>query len=388
MIFLAACGQKSNPQNNANATAPVKVETAIAQIRPMERTISVTGSFTARERATLSVKVPGRLETLAVDVGSVIKKGDRLAQIERADYELRLRQAEATLSQARARLGLSPEGDDDKVDLEKTPVVQQAQALLGEAKKNLERVKQLATEKIAAQSELDAMESAHTVALGRYQDALQDVRERQALVVQRRAELDVAHKQLLDSTILAPFDGVVQQRRASLGEFLEMGTPLMVVAAIDPLRLQLLIPERESSHVAVGQSIHVTVGGSTNVFSAHLDRVSPMLSESNRMLLAEADLPKSPELRPGLFAQAVIVVQTNQPALTIPESAIASFVGLEKAFVIKDGAAVEKSIVTGRRERGYVEVISGLSSGQKVILGAAKLRSGQPVSEEGNATSR
>jgi len=354
----------------------------------MERTITVTGSFNARERATLSVKVPGRLEKIEVDVGSVVKKGDLLAQIEREDYELHVRQAEATLAQARARLGLASNADDDKIDLEKTPVVQQAKALLGEAQKNRDRVIELTKEKIASAAELDSVEAAYTVALGKYQDALQDVRERQALLVQRRAELEVARKQLFDSTILSPFDGIVQQRRASLGEFLAMGTPLLVVATIDPLRLQLQIPERESSHVAPGQPIRVTVGGSTNIFSARLDRVSPMLSESNRMLMAEADVPAAPALRPGLFAQAVIIIKTNDPALGIPESAVTSFIGLEKAFVIKDGVAVEKGINTGRRERGYVEVLSGIGEGERVIVDAEKIRAGQPVTEEADAKAR
>jgi len=386
-LSVWSCGQNPGKITVAAGSARI-VKTVPAEFRPMERTITVTGSFNARERATLSVKVPGRLEKIEVDVGSVVKKGDLLAQIEREDYELHVRQAEATLAQARARLGLASNADDDKIDLEKTPVVQQAKALLGEAQKNRDRVIELTKEKIASAAELDSVEAAYTVALGKYQDALQDVRERQALLVQRRAELEVARKQLFDSTILSPFDGIVQQRRASLGEFLAMGTPLLVVATIDPLRLQLQIPERESSHVAPDQPIRVTVGGSTNIFSAQLDRVSPMLSESNRMLVAEADVPATPALRPGLFAQAVIVIKTNDPALGIPESAVTSFIGLEKAFVIKDGVAVEKGINTGRRERGYVEVLSGIGEGERVIVDAEKIRAGQPVTEEADAKAR
>ena len=388
-VFICSCGQKSKPEKKtSDAGAARIVRTAKAQFLPIARTVTVTGSFAARERATLSVKVPGRLEKIEVDVGSVVKKGDLLAQIDRADYELRVRQSEATLAQARARLGLPPQGDDDKMDLEETPVIRQAKALLDEARKNLDRVKKLTMEKIAAQAELDSVEAAYTVALGKSQDALQDVRERQALLGQRRAELNLARKQLADSTIRAPFDGVVQQRRASLGEFLEMGAPFLVLAAIDPLRLQLQIPERESIHVAPGQPIRVTVGGSTNVYFAHLNRVSPMLSESNRMLVAEADVPATPALRPGLFAQAAIVINTNDPALCIPESAVTSFVGLEKVFVIQDEKAFEKSINTGRRERGFVEVLSGIGARDVVILEAGKIRSGQPVTEEADAKAR
>ncbi|MDB6025055.1 MAG: Macrolide export protein MacA [Verrucomicrobiales bacterium] len=390
ILLNTSCGQKpaSSAPKDSDAGAPVPVKTAQAQIRPMERTVTVTGSFNAREQSTLSVKIPGRLQKIVVDIGSVVSKGDLLAQIDPGDYELRVKQAEAALSQARARLGLSPQGDDDKIDPEKTPTIQQAKAVLEEARKNRDRIKQLTQEKILAQAELDTVEAAYTVAVGKYQDAMQDVRERQALLVQRRAELNIAQKQLIDTTITSPFDGIIQQRRASPGEFLATGIPLLSIAAVNPLRLRLEVPERESSRIAPGQPIRVTVGGNTNVYTAEISRVSPMLSESNRMLVVEADVPLAAGLKPGLFAQAVIVINTNDPALVVPESAIASFVGIEKAFIIKDHKALEKSITTGRRKNGLVEVRSGLASGDSVILNPTKMRSGQTVVEEADAKTR
>ncbi len=392
LCFILGCGDKdkatSSASKESDATTVRAVKTFTAQVRPMERSITVTGSFNARERSTLSVKVPGRLDTMAVDIGSVVAKGDVLAQIEKEDYVLKVKQAEALLTQARVRLGLSPEGNDDQIDTEKTATVQQAQAVLDEALANRDRIKALTKEKISAQAELDTAEAAYRVALGKYQDALHDVRERKGLLVQRRAELNLAQKQMVDSTIRAPFDGVVQQRRASPGEFLEMGTPLLVIAAVNPLRLQLEVPERESTRISVGQPIRITVSEDTNVYSAVVSRVSPMLSESNRMLVVEADAPGAPTLRPGLFAEASIVVSTNDPALSIPTNAVTSFVGLQKAFIVKEGKAVEKSITIGRRRNGLVEVINGIAPGDKVILDPAKIRSGQSVTEEADAKAR
>jgi RND family efflux transporter MFP subunit len=352
----------------------------------MERTITVMGSFMAREEAILSVKVPGRLESIAVDIGSIVKKGDLLAQIERQDYELRVKQAEAALAQARARLGLQQ--GDDRIDLEKTPTVLQAKALLEDATKSRDRVKELTQSKVLAQSELDTVQAEYTVAFNKYQDALQDVRERQALVVQRRAELDLAQQQLVDSTIRAPFDGIVQQREASPGEFLATGTPLLVIASVDPLRLRLEVPERESIKIAPNQKIRATVGDNTNVYLAEISRVSPMLSSSNRMLVVEADLPSVPALRPGLFAQASIVVNSNDPAICIPEAAISAFVGLEKAFVVKGEKAEERSITTGRHKNGTVEILSGIKAGDRVILNPGNMRSGQLVKVEADAKAR
>lgn len=387
-IILAACGRSESKRAAREPLEAKRVTTARAELKPMDRTVVVTGSFHAREQSTLSVKVPGRLERINVDIGSVVRKGDELARIDRSDYELRVRQAEAVLAQARALVGLPLEGDDDQVEIEKTGTIRQAQAVLEEATKNRARVRQLRAENIAPQSELDTVESAYAVALSRYQDALEEIRGRAALVLQRRAELNLARKQLSDSVTTAPFDGVVHQRLANPGEYVQTGTPLAIIAAVDPLRLRLEVPERESTRVRAGQPVRVTVGGSTNVHHAKIERVSPVLVEASRMLLVEADVPATPELRPGLFAQAEIVVDENDPALCVPEAAISSFVGIEKVFVVKDGKALEKNVRTGRRRGTLVELLSGASDGDRVVLNPGRLRSEQPVIEEVNAAAR
>ena len=389
VICIATSCRESNSGKPAREPLTTKsVKTARAELKPMDRTVIVTGSFHAREQSTLSVKVPGRLEKITVDIGSVVRKGDELARIERTDYELRVRQAEAVLAQARAVVGLPLEGDDDKVDVETTGAIRQAKAVLDEATANRERVKQLRAEKIAAQSELDTVEAAYAVALSRYQDALEEIRGRVALVLQRRAELNLARKQFTDAITTAPFDGVVHQRLANPGEFVQTGTPLAIIAAVNPLRLRLEIPERDSTQVRPGQRVRVTVGGSTNIHSAEIARVSPVLVETSRMLLVEADVPAAPELRPGLFAQAEIVVNENDPALCVPDGAVTSFVGIEKVFVVKDGKAFEKNVRTGRRRGNVVEVLSGVTAGDVVVLNPGRLRSEQPVIEEANAAAR
>ena len=274
------------------------------------------------------------------------------------------------------------------MDIEQTATIRQAKALLEEARRNRDRVKQLTVDKVAPQSELDTVEAAHTVALTRCQDALETIRGRAALVVQRRAELNLARKQLEDSTTTAPFDGIVHQRLANLGEYVQAGAPLLVIAGVNPLRLRLEVPERLSTSIRPGQRARVTVGGSSNVVSAEIKRVSPILIQANRMLLVEADVPAASPLRPGLFAQAEIIVSENDPALCVPADAVTSFVGIEKVFVVKDGKAQEKNITTGRRHGRLVEVLSGLAAGEVVVLNPGRLRSDQPVVEEANAAAR
>lgn len=377
---LVACGRSSPaPQGPAGDAVRRPVTVASASVRPMSRTISVTGTLAAQERSLLSAKVPGRLEVLRVDVGSAIRQGDLLAQIERRDYELRLQQAAAALAQARAALGLPAEGQDDQVELSNVASVKQAQAVLEEAGKNRERVLNLSRQGIASASEVDTVEATYRVAQAKHETALEEARTRIAALAERRAEYDLARKQLADTAILAPFEGAVQSRRASLGEYLSAGTPLLQVVKTDPLRLRLQVPERESARVRAGQEVRLTIDGDTNRYAGQIARLSPALDEQTRMLLVEADVPAQGSLRPGLFVRAEIVVDPDDPGLSIPSEALLVFAGVEKVVTVESGKALEKTVTTGRRGPGWVEILSGLSPGETVVMNPTGLRTGQPL---------
>ena len=380
ITVLVSCG-KGDPSKAAGkaemAERPVRV--ARAEVRAMPRMIHVNGSLAAQEQSTLSAKVTGRLERLSVDIGSVLRQGELVAQIEPRDYDLGLQQAAAALAQSRAALGLPLEGDDDRIELERVTAVKQAKAVLEEAGKNRDRVKRLSVSGIASQSEVDTVESAHTVALARYEAAIEDGRGRMATVAQRRAELELARKRLADASVRAPFDGTVQARPASVGEYVAAGTPIVQLVKTDPLRLRLEVPERECILVRTGQVVLLLVEGDTNTYRGELARLSPALDDQTRMLRVEADVPREGSLRPGLFARARIIVTEREQALTVPLEALTTFAGLEKVVGVREGKAVEQVIATGRRGLDWVEVLSGLEAGEAVVLSPGSLRTGQRV---------
>ena len=319
ITVLISCGKgdRSKAAGKAEmAERPVSV--ARAEVRAIPRVIHVTGSLAAQEQSTLSAKVTGRLQRLSVDIGSVVRQGDLVAQIEPRDYDLGLQQAAAALAQARAALGLPLEGDDDRIELERVTAVKQAKAVLEEAGKNRDRVKSLSVSGIASQSEVDTVESAHTVALARYEAAIEDGRGRMATVAQRRAEFELARKRLADASVRAPFDGAVQARPATVGEYVAAGTPIVQLVKTDPLRLRLEVPERECILVRTGQVVLLLVEGDTNTYRGEIARLSPALDDQTRTLRVEADVPRQGSLRPGLFARARIIVTEHEQALTVP----------------------------------------------------------------------
>jgi RND family efflux transporter MFP subunit len=383
-IVLTATSCKSgypvSARNNpAESREPRQVKITRVSEVPMEETVTVTGTLAAYDQAAVSAKVPGRLKSIAVDLGSVVKQGQIIAQIEEQDYQLRLQQAEAALAQARARVGLPPEGKDDRIDPEKTGTVRQAQALLDDAKLKLQRAENLVQRGVLARAQLEGAEAEYKVAQSRYQDAVEEIRNRQALVVQRRSEIEIAKQQLVDSSIYAPFDGVVQEKRASIGEYLSAGTPIVNVVRMDPLRLRAEVPERESRNVRVNLAVRVTLEGDVNVYSGKIARISPTITAQNRVLVVEAEVHNNGQLRPGSYARAEIVSDDNNLALAVPTNTIVSFAGIDKVILVQDGKALEKPITVGRRRAEWAEVLSGVKAGDPIVVDPGNLQSGQPL---------
>ena len=153
------------------------------------QTVVATGTLAAEDQVVLGTKVPGRLGELLVDLGSPVRRGQTVARLDPTDYRLRVEQADAALKQARARLGLPPDGTDDRVDPAETALVRQARAVLDEARLTRDRMVQLWEQKFIARAQLDAAIAALEVAEGRIQDAVEEVRNRQAVLVQRRTEV-------------------------------------------------------------------------------------------------------------------------------------------------------------------------------------------------------
>ncbi|HEY2976226.1 MAG TPA: efflux RND transporter periplasmic adaptor subunit [Pyrinomonadaceae bacterium] len=385
MLALSAAACKSDYQGSTrqnqtgNSKAARQVKTARVEETPFGETVTANGTLAAFDQSTAGVKVAGRLSSISVDLGSVVRRGQIIAHIEPNDYKLRVQQSEAALSQARARLGLSPDGTDDKVSAEQTGTVRQAKAQLEEARLNRERAVRLVEQGVVARADFDAANASFKVAQSRYQDALEEIRNRQALLAQRRSELALARQQLADTAVSAPLDGIVQQKRASVGEYLAAGAPVVDIVRMNPLRLRAEVPERDAGTVRFGQNVRVSVEGDGKVYLGQIKRLSPTITQQNRMLMVEADVQNDGNLRPGSFAKAEIVTNDAKMAVTVPNNAIVTFAGIEKVIVVQNGKALEKPITTGRRSGDWTEIIAGVNVGDQVIVDPGNLQSGMAV---------
>jgi len=384
-LLLSGCqGQDSvgaeEKKSKPAGPPPREVKVTPAAERTVARTVSATGTLAADDQVVLGTKVAGRLAEITVDLGTRVKRGQVIGKLDQNDFKFRVEQAEASLQQARVRLGLSATGSDERVDPEQTAIVRQARAMLDDARLTRDRSIRLAQQELIARAQLDTAEAALQVSEGRYQDALEEVRNRQAVIAQRRSELDLARQQLTDTVILSPLDGVVSLKQASVGEYLAAGTPIATMVRVHPLRLRVPVPEREGAGVRAGHAVTLTVEGDSTVYRGRVVRLSPIVQEQNRTLMVEAEVPNERGfLRPGSFARVEIMTEVSQPVVSVPASAIIVFAGVEKVLIVRQGKTAEVRVTTGRRLGEDVEIVEGLKRGDAVVARPGNLVGGQPV---------
>src|SRR6267143_2275833 len=136
------------PKSQASTPPPRAVQVTPAAERAVARTVSATGTLAADDQVVLGTKVAGRLAEITVDLGTRVKKGQVIGKLDQNDFKFRMEQAEASLQQARVRLGLSATGSDERVDPEQTAIVRQARAMLDDARLTRDRSIRLAQQEL------------------------------------------------------------------------------------------------------------------------------------------------------------------------------------------------------------------------------------------------
>jgi RND family efflux transporter MFP subunit len=181
--------------------------------------------------------------------------------------------------------------------------------------------------------------------------------------------MTMARKALADAVVRAPFDGIVDERLVSVGDYVIRGTKVASVMRTTPLRVELTVPGQYLSSIAAGRSVSLEVDAYPDkTFTGQVRYVSPAVRVDSRALVIEAVVPnESGELKPGLFATARIEQANRTPAVLVPASAIRTDAGVARVFLVsKEGTAEERIVTTGQTVDGQIELTSGIKAGDTV----------------------
>ncbi|MBX3183575.1 MAG: efflux RND transporter periplasmic adaptor subunit [Polyangiaceae bacterium] len=318
----------SRPQGAAQAL-PVRLFPASPQ--KLETKVPATGTLLARESVALVSELSRRLVDIRVEEGSRVKRGDVLFVLDSSDLSARLRQLK----------------------------VQQ----------------KLAKSVAAREAKL-------------YEQGLTPTSQRDevmARVEDLEAQQRVLAAELAKTTIRAPFDGTLGLRQVSKGAWLSPQVVLTTLHDTSQLKLDFALPERYASMVQAGRSFHFRVEGSTKTFEGKVTAFEPRVDSTSRSILVRGVVEAEPGLMPGSFAQVELTISDDQ-AILIPSIAVLPGLDGRRVFVLKDGVARSVLVEVGSRDAEQVEITSGLSPGDQVIISnLLRLKDGSPVRPESEA---
>jgi RND family efflux transporter MFP subunit len=376
LTILAGCGKKDLPPkgtagNGTGAGKPaeeISIAVAPALRTAIPRKIEFVGSLAGVEQVTLSSEVEGTVESVRSDLGDPVRKGQALVFLVQEEFLQRKEQSSAEQDQIAARLGIPPGAEI--ADIEKTSLVRKALAEYDNARKDLERRKDLAAKNLIAMKDVDDAEAKFLVAEANVRAAREEANNLLATLRGKKAALAIAEKKLRDTRVKSPIDGFIESRMVSTGEYVKVGTPLFRIVDDRTIRLLGEVPEFYAASLKTGLPVELSVDGRPGItYRGTLNRISPASNAANRAIQVEGNFPNAKrELKSGFFGKAAILLRVDPDGVSIPKQAVVTFAGIEKVFVIDNNAARERRVKLGEDLGDRIEIVEGIAVGDQLAV--------------------
>jgi RND family efflux transporter MFP subunit len=379
---VTACRGASQTQETSSAV-PVVVG-ALKKTQERDR-IALSGSVsTPNAPALVSFLVAGKVVYVGAREGDFVKEGAVLARIDPTDYTLALRAAEAQAASAQAALAKA-------MHSARPELLEQARINFERAEDEHRRMKMLHDADSLAPNDYLKFKAAFEHAAQAYEQAKvggqkEDKDLAQAAFNQATAQLDVSRKALSDATLCAPATGYVSQRLIEPGNTAAPGHPVFEIIRIDPVEVNVGVPETDVRLVRVGQKAEISVPALPGKsFEGTVRLINVSADPNTRTYMTRITVPNPGHLlRVGMVAEATILGDTTVPMLTLPGDAVVHDPqGATQVYVYypDQKRVYAKRVDIGATVGRDVEIKSGLSGDELVVLGGqARLRDGMAVS--------
>src|SRR6201993_69989 len=324
-------------KSGAFTPPPTAVTTTVASQSEWQPTLDAIGSVTAINGVTVSTDLPGIVDKIAFTSGAPVKAGQLLVHLNPDQEQAQLEQAEAQLDLALVML---------------------------------HRNSELLEKRSISQSDYDTAEATYR---------------------QDKAQVEQCRALIARKTLRAPFDGVLGIRQANLGQYLNVGDPVVTLQSFDPIYVNFSLPQQYMSELHVGQETSVQLDAyDKDVFTGKINAVNSLVDPATRNILVQAILQNlDGRLRPGMFGQVSVLISQHEQVIALPLSAVHYAPYGDSVFIVSeanDGSdkrfkTVKEQFVKLGTTRGDVTVVmSGVKSGDEVVTsGVFRLKSGSAI---------
>ncbi len=351
--ILSGCGRESHTRA-ASTAPPVSVQSATICNQDWSDAYEATGTVRARTAAVISSKVMAYVRQVSVQGGDRVKEGQELVTLDAQDLDANVRRAELAEAEVRSAI---PEADN---------AVAGAKANLDLAQSTFRRMEELASKKSISNQEFDEASAKLKSSQAAYDMARAKRSQLDSKLAQVEQEIRTAGITRDYTRIAAPFSGIVTAKSVEPGNLAAPGAPLLTIERDGAYRLEASVDESKLPFIKRGQTVEVTLEALDRRLTAAVSEIVPAVDAASRAYTVKIDLPPLPNVRSGMFGRAWFPMGRRR-ALTVPAAAILERGQLESVFVIDSSVARNRLITTGRRQQDVVEVLSGLSEGEKVV---------------------
>lgn len=370
-LFLS-CGSQEDLSKTASPPQKVKTEKILAT--PVENTYEAMGTVRSKTVSVLSSKVLGRIVSIHVREGDRVKEGRLLVEIDDREMRAQFEKSRAGLKEAQYALD-----EIEKAIRGGEAEKKAADARLALASSTLDRYKGLFERRSVSSQEFDEVQTKNTAAKAdadqaseRLQALIAKKRQTLARIDQAKADTRNAEAFLSHTRILSPIDGIVTSKPADLGQMAAPGSHLLTVEDESRYRLEVFVEESLIGRIHLGAPVSVSIDAlGQKPMAGQVSEIVPELDPSSRSYIIKIDLRASDSpmaFRSGLFGKARFIAGTK-PLLTVPVRSVLERGQLTFVYVVDPAKIARMRLIqTGKRYGDRIEVLSGLSEGDQVIL--------------------
>ena len=337
-LLVAACGEKPPEKKGA---PPTLITTTLAKTVALEVSERTLGSLEAVDDPKIGAEIAGKIVKIAVRAGEAVSKGQLLAQIDPTDA------------------GHQVNADSGEVA--------RLEALLLQQERVLARQSELVQKNFISKNALDEA------------TAQRDALKNQLASARARANLS---RNALDKTrVVAPLAGIIETQVVAPGDYVKVGDPLFRMVSNARLRANLPFPESAATRLKIGQPVRLSSPLSPGeAISAVVEDIRPTVGDGNRALEVIARLDNPGPLKSGGSVDAIVVTGAREQAVVVPEQAVVLRPAGKVVYRIAGGKAAQQVVEVGSKQRGLIEITSGLRGGETLALdGAGFLSDGAAV---------
>lgn len=326
IVLLASCQEHHEKKSKIAEPMPTAtVRLFSVDMKQVADQIEIMGTVQAAQKAVISSRISGNIIELLVTPGSRVHQGEKLVQINAQEISAKLMQAKAQLDQA---------------------------------KRNLQREKKLLAQKATTPEAVKALEDAEKIA---------------------RANHQGASTMLGYTTISAPFNGLITRKLVDVGDLATPGRPLLHMEEEEKLQILADVPETIVANIRLGMKMRITVPTAGLILQGTVSEIAPVADSRSRTVPLKLDIEKNKALRSGQFAR-VTLPGAKVETILVPPEGIIPLGQMERVFIAVDNKARLRLVRTGKHYQDEVEILSGLTPGDSLIISEnSLLKDGQPI---------